>query len=107
MSDFEGLVAEALEELAMAIEGCGLECDVDQKGDGILEITLPDDSKIVVNRNSSAGEIWVAAKSGGFHFRRSADAWVNTRSGEELFEAMSRCLSDQSGLQVDLRNRRQ
>ena len=107
MSDFERLVARALEELATAIDDCGLDCDVDQKGDGILEITLADDSRIVVNRNSSAGEIWVAAKSGGYHFRQTGDAWINTRNGEELVETLSRCLGEQSGVEVDLRRRRQ
>lgn len=107
MSDFERLVAEALEELANAIDASGLDCDVDQKGDGILEITLADDSRIVVNRNSSAGEIWVAAKSGGYHFRRSANAWINTRNGEELVETLCRCLSEQSGVEINLRGQHQ
>lgn len=107
MSDFERLVAVALEGLATAIDASGLDCDVDQKGDGILEITLADDSRIVVNRNSSAGEIWVAAKSGGYHFRRSGDDWINTRNGEELVETLSRCLSEQSGVRVNLRDLRQ
>jgi CyaY protein len=107
MSDFERLATEALEGLVIAIDSCDLDCDVDQKGDGILEVTLTNGSKIIVNRNSSVGEIWVAAKSGGFHFRRSGEAWINTRSGEELFDQLSRCLSEQSGIHVDLRGQRQ
>lgn len=107
MSDFERLATEALEGLVIAIDSCGLDCDVDQKGDGILEITLTDRSKIIVNRNLSAGEIWVAAKSGGYHFRKSGDDWINTRSGEGLLATLSRCLSDQSGVCVDLLDQRQ
>ena len=80
MSDFERLAMEALEGLVIAMDSCDLDCDV---------------------------EIWVAAKSGGYHFRRSGEAWINTRSGEELFDQLSRCLSEQSGIRVDLRGQRQ
>ncbi len=107
MSDFERLATEALEGLVIAMDSCDLDCDVDQKGDGVLEITLTDGSKIIINRNSSAGEIWVAAKSGGYHFRRSGETWINTRSGEGLVDRLSRCLSEQCGICVDLRDQRQ
>ena len=107
MSDFERLATEALEGLVIAMDSCDLDCDVDQKGDGVLEITLTDGSKIIINRNSSVGEIWVAAKSGGYHFRRSGETWINTRSGEELVDRLSRCLTEQCGICVNLRGQRQ
>ena len=37
--------------------------------DGILEIECEDGSKLIVNRHVPNREIWVAARSGGFHFR--------------------------------------
>lgn len=92
-----------LEAIGRAIDGSGLDCDVEQKGDGVLEITLADGSRIIVNRHVAASEIWIAAKSGGYHFRLEGQSWINTRDGGELFASLSRYLSEQGGEPVILR----
>ena len=46
---------------------------------------------------NAAREIWVAARSGGFHFRWDGAAWRNTRDGSELFAALSNLVSQQLG----------
>jgi CyaY protein len=61
-----------------------------------------DDSKIIVNGNTPLREIWVAAKAGGFHYRLHDGRWTDTRSGDELFAALSRLVSQQSGTPVRL-----
>ena len=55
-----------------------------------------------VNSQAAAREIWVAAKSGGYHFRSDGVRWVNTRDGSELFAALSTYVSQQSGETVNL-----
>ena len=45
---------------------------------------------------------WVAAKSGGFHFRREADLWVDTRDNSELFSKLSALATLQAGETVTL-----
>ena len=70
--------------------------------DGILEIECADGSKLIVNRHLPNREIWVAARSGGFHFRADAGAWRDTRSGGELAAQLVRLLQEQAGLAVDL-----
>jgi CyaY protein len=70
--------------------------------DGILEIECADGSKLIVNRHVPNREIWVAARSGGFHFRADGSAWRDTRSGGELTAQLTRLLRDQAGLTVDL-----
>jgi CyaY protein len=47
-------------------------------------------------------ELWVAAKSGGFHFRADGERWVNTRDGSELFAALSQMVGAQGGVTVNL-----
>lgn len=79
-----------------------IDLDVELKPGGIIEITLEDDSKIIVNRHAAAREIWVAARSGGFHFRPEGGKWIGTRDGEELGSALARCLSEQAGEPVRL-----
>lgn len=67
---------------------------------GLLELTLPDGSKLILNTQPPLHEIWLAARSGGFHYRYAGGRWVDTRSGQELFEALSTCASEQGGRPV-------
>lgn len=83
-------------EAALAVIEAKLEAaDVDYEiaAGGILEIDLEDGGKVVINKQSAVREIWVAARSGGFHFRWSGTAWVNTRGGEDLLETIERLIS--------------
>jgi CyaY protein len=92
---FAGLASAALGRIEAALEAAGI--DVERQGDGILEIEFDDDSKMVINRHNVAREIWVAARTGGFHFRLDGDAWVDTRSGEDLFSMLERLVTQQAG----------
>ena len=101
-AEFETLTDAALAAVERALERTDLDLDVQSKGAGVLEIEFADGSKVIVNRHAAAREIWVAARSGGFHFRRVDDAWRNTRDGTELFAALSRIVSAQGGTPVIL-----
>ena len=57
---------------------------------------------MIVNRHAPNREIWVAAKSGGFHYRARGGRWIDTRSGAELGAALSAILREQAGLAVEL-----
>jgi len=70
----------------------------------VLEIEFADGSRMVINRHGAAREIWVAARSGGFHFRWDGSVWRDTRDGAELFAALSRLVSAQGGQPVLLRS---
>jgi len=79
------------------------DADVDWSlNDGILEIEGEDGSKLIVNRHVPNREIWVAARSGGFHFKPRDGAWRDTRSGDELGGALSALIRAQTGLPVAL-----
>ena len=64
---------------------------------GLLEMSFPNGSVIVLNTQPPLQEIWLAARSGGFHYRYANGAWRDTRDGRELFEALSACASEQAG----------
>jgi CyaY protein len=102
-SEFEALAGAALEKIERALEASGVEADFELKAGGVLEIEFDDGSKIIVNRHGAAREIWVAARSGGFHFRWDGAAWRDTREGSELFAALSRLVSQQGGQSVILK----
>lgn len=102
-ADFEALANAALISIERALEASGAEFDVETKEGGVLELEFDDGSKMVINRHGPAREIWVAARSGGFHFRWDGAAWRDTRDGGELFSALSRLVSAQSGQPIILR----
>ena len=67
---------------------------------GILTILCADASRVIVNRQTPNREIWVAARSGGFHFTFRDGEWRDTRSGDELFACLARVIESQSGVRV-------
>ncbi len=101
-SEFNALADIALSRIEQALEASAADLDWELKTGGVLELEFADGSRIIANRHSAAREIWVAAKSGGFHYRYDGDRWVNTRDGEELFTALSRLVSTQAGERVEL-----
>ena len=100
--EFEAQATRALESSERALERSGVDADFELTEGGVLELEFADRSKIIINRHGAAREIWVAARSGGFHFRWDGGAWRDTRDGTELFAALSRLVSAQSGTGVIL-----
>jgi len=78
--------------------------DVECKRNGnVLEIEFVDNgSKIIVNSQAPLQEMWIAARAGGFHYKRVGDEWRNTRDDSEFFTALSDFASQQGGAPVKL-----
>ena len=104
-NDFINAADATLAAIGEALDAAlaGSDADLDWSiNDGILEIECPDGSKLIVNRHAANREIWVAARSGGFHFRREQGDWRDTRGGASLAVALTRLIAEQGGLAVDL-----
>lgn len=67
---------------------------------GLLELSFPGGSKIVINTQPPLQEIWLAARRGGFHYRYRAGAWRDTKSGDEFFATLSSCATEQAQRQL-------
>jgi CyaY protein len=73
--------------------------DIDsQRTGGLLELSFPNRSKIIINTQPPLHELWLASKAGGYHFRHLAGSWVDTRDGSDFYAVLSREASAQSGL---------
>ena len=97
-SDFHRAVDAVLARIEAGVEAED-RLDVDLES-GILTVTCPDGSRVIVNRQTPNREIWVAARSGGFHFVLREGRWVDTRSGDELYASLARVIASQAGVQV-------
>lgn len=93
-------IEATLEELANTSD-LDVECT---RSGNVLEIEFVENgTKIIVNSQAPMKELWVAAKSGGFHFKSQGSKWINSRDGGvELFAALSQMVSQQGGVEVTL-----
>lgn len=102
MTDSEFL--DRAEALLRCVEaGCdrineSSDADLDnQRSGGMVTITLANRSQIVVNLQKPLHEVWLAARSGGYHFKWQEGSWRDTKSGQEFFERLSEDASAQAG----------
>ena len=105
-SEFLAVAEAVLDDIESRIEQAADAGDVDvecSRSGNVLEIEFIDQhSKIIVTTQAPMQEIWVAARSGGFHYRMKDQRWLDTRDGSELFAALSSLASDQAGQTLSL-----
>jgi CyaY protein len=94
------VLADAMFDRIVEIVDASNSVDDIELNQGVLEITCNDDSKIIINRHAPTQEIWVAAKSGGYHFKRGDAGWTDTRSGESFPRALTRVLLEQTSVEL-------
>jgi CyaY protein len=100
-SEFNELADAVFARIEQAIDASDADIDYDSNGT-VMEIEFGDGSKVIVNRHVPNREIWLAAKSGGFHYKYQDDKWFSQRDGSELFAKLSELLQKGSGKELDL-----
>ena len=103
-SEFSDLAAQTMVAIEEAIENSAADIDYDTISE-ILTLEFENGSKIIVNKQTPVSQLWVAAKSGGFHFDYDATTkrWLlDTDSTQELMACLSRYCSEQSGQEITL-----
>ena len=93
-SEFNQLADAALARIETAIDDCGGDAECNRSGN-VLEIEFGDGQKIIINRHDVNQEIWVAAKSGGFHYAWLDGAWRSRRDDSELFGKLAELFAAQ------------
>ena len=83
-SEFNELADAVFKRIEQGIDASGADVEYSLNA-GVLEPEFEDGSKIIVNRHGPNREIWIAAKSGGFHYAWQDGHWTSRRDGSELF----------------------
>ncbi|WP_262500615.1 iron donor protein CyaY [Polynucleobacter wuianus] len=107
---FYQLGSNLLQSIEVALEAADdqldLDLDVERQGGNVINIRFRDKSVIVVNTQPPLHEIWVAAKSGGYHYRwagtMAKPLWLDTKTGKELLSDLSEFASAQAGQPVKI-----
>ena len=66
---------------------------------GLLELDFGRGGKIIINTQPPLHELWLAARSGGYHFRWHNNQWIE-RQGESFHDVLSRCATEQGGVEL-------
>lgn len=99
-SDYQARAAAALARVEATVDRWlqddVIDIDTERTG-GLLELSFPNGSKIILNTQPPLQELWLAARSGGLHFRYVHGRWTEPREQREFFAALSACASEQAG----------
>jgi len=105
-TEFLRLVDSTLSRIEQVFEDAGQHTDVDvecSRSGSLLEIEfLANKSKIIINSQAALSELWVAARSGGFHYRHDGQHWRNTRDNSELMASLKQIAQSQASLDIRL-----
>ena len=107
---FHQLGGNLLQSIELALEAADdeldLDLDVERQGGNVINIRFRDKSVIVVNTQPPLHEIWVAAKSGGYHYRwagtMAKPLWLDTKTGKELLSDLTEFASSQAGQAIKI-----
>ena len=103
-SEFQEIAEQTIEDIQDAIDNSGADIDYDDIG-GVLTLEFEDGSKIIISKQGAMNQLWMAAKSGGFHFDYNEDSeqWLcDSGDNVELYNMLSRLATEQAGEAVSL-----
>ena len=103
MTDLEFM--DHAEQLLLAVErSCDRindtsDADVDsQRSGGMVTLTFPNRSQIIINLQPPLHEVWMAARSGGYHYKFDGQLWRDTKTGNDFYADLTRDASAQAGM---------
>lgn len=95
-SEFNELTDAVFERIEQTIDASETDIECSLNGP-VMELEFDDDSKVIINRHGPNQEIWLAAKSGGFHYAMQDGRWISKRDGSELFDKLEELVRLGSG----------
>jgi CyaY protein len=98
-SEFNELADAVFEHIEQTVDASGADIECNISGP-VLELECQDGSQLIVNRHGPNREIWLAAKSGGFHYSYRDGRWMSGRDGSELFDKLAELVKAASGATV-------
>lgn len=100
---YHQLVDSLQQTIEDQLDASGLDVDLNN-ANGILTIIFDNASQIILSRQSALLQLWIAAKSGGYHlvYNMEKDGWFVIDSGESLKDLLKRLVSEQTGCVIEV-----
>ncbi len=99
-TEFHQLVDIQMQNIEEAIDDSEADIDYEVTGN-VMTLEFENRSQIIINRQEPMKEIWLASKSGGFHFKLVDDKWTCSKTGMELFEMVKEECVKHAGEEID------
>ena len=105
-SEFHQRVDAMLLAIEEAIDESGADIDYENAG-GILTLELDNGSQLIINRQTPVKQLWLAVRSGGYHFDWSDEqgesgGWVRDSDGAGFVAVLNEALEAQGGEALEL-----
>ncbi|KAA8699298.1 MULTISPECIES: iron donor protein CyaY [Pseudomonas] len=99
---FHDLVDATQQALEDIFDESGLDVDLENSA-GVLTVKFENGSQLIFSRQEPLRQLWLAARSGGFHFDydEEENRWSNDTSDELLSEMLARITLEQAGVELD------
>lgn len=97
--DLVDTVQQAVEDI---FDDSDLDLDLENSA-GVLTVRFENGSQLIFSRQPAMRQLWLAARSGGFHFDYDEDnqRWICDTSDELLSEMLDRIVAEQSGANLE------
>ena len=105
-TEFLALIDQVLNSIESQTDDWAASLDLDieaTRSGNVLTLVFENGTHVVINSQTPMQEIWVAARTGGFHYRYQEAKWVNTRGGPPLEETLSQICSEAAGVPLIVR----
>ncbi len=90
------------EQALRAVENAADAAELDSRRDGsVLNLELDNGEQIIINLQAPVQELWLASKSGAYHFRWRDGRWLDTREGRSFADLLRQALREQGGPQLE------
>ncbi|TYL42829.1 iron donor protein CyaY [Dickeya sp. ws52] len=100
-SEFHQLADTLMLKIEETLDQFDGDADIDyETNGGVMTLSFENSSKIVINRQEPMHQVWLAAKSGGYHFDYQNNRWICDRSGSDFMTLLAQACSEQSGEEI-------
>ncbi|CDG88486.1 MULTISPECIES: iron donor protein CyaY [Xenorhabdus] len=97
-SEFHQLADQLMQRIEEQLDNYDGDADIDcETNGGVMTLTFENGSKIIINRQEPFHQIWLATKSGGYHFGCQENRWICDRSGNDFLSMLEQAITEQSG----------
>ena len=104
-SQFNQMIDDLLVDMEEQLDELDTDSDIDyETSSGVLSIIFENKTQVIINRQTPVRQLWLAARSGGFHFDLDASSgrWLRDSDGAEFFAVLNQCCSEQAGEPIEL-----
>ena len=95
-TEFTQLTEQLFDKILQTLDTSAGDIDSNLNG-GVLELEFENGGKVIINRHAPNQEIWLAAKTGAYHFSLDQERWMSRRDGREFFSTLSEIILQNSG----------